>query len=83
MSPLCQHLATVAEVMQQHLKQIRRRISASPDAITLPIPDLATNLLKTSICANKLTKALREIAKTSFSQIALTTGNILFLLSLY
>lgn len=76
MSPLCQHLATVAEVMQQHLKQIRRRISASPDVVTLPIPELATNLLKTGICVNKLTKALRDIAKTAFSQIALTTGKV-------
>lgn len=75
MSPLCQHLATVAEVMQQHLKQIRRRISAFLDATTLPISNLATDLLKTSICAGKLTKVMREIAKTAFSQIALTTGN--------
>lgn len=74
MSPLCQHLSTVAEVMQQHLKQIRRRISALSDVANLPIADLSNNLLKTCICASKLTRALRDIAKTAFSQIALTTG---------
>ncbi|XP_065221310.1 dynactin subunit 1-like isoform X2 [Planococcus citri] len=76
MSPLCQHLSTVAEVMQQHLKQIRRRISAVPDVANLPVAELATNLLKTSICASKLTRALRDIAKTAFSQIALNTDEI-------
>lgn len=74
MSPLCQHLSTVAEVMQQHLKQIRRRVTSSPDTVSLPIPELATNLLKTSISASKLTKALRDIAKTAFSEIAMMTG---------
>lgn len=76
LSPLCQHLSTVAEVMQQHLKQIRRRISATPNAITLPVSDLSSTLSRASHYANKLSKTLRDMAKTAFSQIALTTDDI-------
>lgn len=68
---LCQHLLTVCEVIQQHLKQIRRRVVESSPVLPLPAIDFS----HCCSAASKITKVLRDVAKAALSQIAVTGGN--------
>ncbi|XP_075211237.1 dynactin subunit 1 isoform X2 [Lycorma delicatula] len=65
---LCQHLSTVCEVIQQHLKQIRRRsVDFSP---VLPLPTI--DFSQCCVAATKITKIMRDLAKAALSQISVT-----------
>lgn len=73
---LCQHLSTVCEVIQQHLKQIRRKVIDSP---VLPLP--AVDFAQCSLAAAKIAKVIRDVAKAALSQVSVTGGNYFYICS--
>ncbi|KAI5712578.1 hypothetical protein M8J75_009598 [Diaphorina citri] len=77
MALLTQHLTTVTEVMLQHLKQVRRRVSSFTEIPDIGVSeDVLASLAQSVVLANSLTKVIREVSKAGLAILPLGDGKV-------